>query len=44
MMEALNLLAKGIGYAFLFAALAFAVAMCVSALDEFIGYLWWRRR
>lgn len=44
MMEALNLLAKVIGYAFLFVALAIAVFMCISAMDEYLGYLWWRRR
>ena len=41
-MEVLNNLAKGIGYAFLLAALAFAIAMCIAALDEFWRY--WRRR
>ena len=42
MMEILNNLAKGIGYAFLLAALAFAVAMCIAALDEFWRH--WRNR
>lgn len=42
MMEILNTLAKGIGYAFLLAALAFAIAMCISMLDEFWRY--WRHR
>ena len=41
-MEILNALAKGIGYAFLLAALEFAIAMCIDALDEFWRY--WRRR
>lgn len=41
-MEVLNTLAKGIGYVFLFVALAFAIAMCITALDEFWRY--WRRR
>ena len=42
MMEILNNLAKCIVYAFLLAALAFAVAMCIAALAEFWRY--WRRR
>ena len=42
MMEIVNSLAKGIGYAFLLAALAFAVDMCIAALDEFWRY--WRHR
>ena len=41
-MEILNALAKGIGYAFLLAVLAFAAAMCIAALDEFWRY--WRHR
>ena len=42
MMEALNLLAKAIGYAFLFVALAVTVFVCISAMDEFWRY--WRHR
>lgn len=42
MMEILDALARGIGYAFLLAALALVIAMCIAALDEFWRY--WRHR